>query len=96
MSSVPSVDPDSNGVVALAQLDTGVETTTGSQAKVDAHKIVTSSVHNFDASGNAPPQAHNHDASYLVITSFSGLAKISVSATAPSSPGVGDLWVDTS
>jgi hypothetical protein len=31
----------------------------------------------------------------LQSTAFSGLAKITVSTTAPSSPAVGDLWVDT-
>lgn len=38
--------------------DATVETATGSQDKVNAHKIVTSSVHNFDGSGNAPAQSH--------------------------------------
>jgi hypothetical protein len=31
----------------------------------------------------------------LPSTSFSGLAKITVSASAPGTPSAGDLWVDT-
>ena len=35
------------------------------------------------------------EASKLNTTAFSGLTKISVGAVAPTSPSVGDLWVDT-
>jgi hypothetical protein len=85
---------------------------------VATHAAITSSVHGFDSSGNAPAQSHGntrHTDNYaldsdltthvgltttahgglLPATSFSGLAKITVSATAPVAPGVGDLWVDT-
>jgi hypothetical protein len=55
----------------------------------------TVSVHNFDASGNAPAQTHDntrHSATYLIA---SGTATITVGTTAPGSPVAGDLWVDT-
>ena len=51
------------------------------------------------ASGYAPLGADSKvpDAnSQMPSTSFSGLSKITVSASAPSSPGIGDLWVDVS
>lgn len=36
-----------------------------------------------------------HSEAYLASTAFSGLAKITVGTSAPGSPGVNDLWVDT-
>ena len=51
------------------------------------------------ASGYAPLGADSKvpDAnSQMPSTSFSGLSKITVSVSAPSSPTVGDLWVDVS
>jgi hypothetical protein len=85
---------------------------------VTAHQAVTASVHNFDASGNAPAQSHDntrHSVAYalgsdltthtgltttahgglLPSTAFSGVAKITVGTTEPSTPSAGDLWVDT-
>jgi hypothetical protein len=55
----------------------------------------TASVHNFDASGNAPAQTHGntrHSATYVI---GSGTATLTVGTSAPGSPVAGDLWVDT-
>jgi hypothetical protein len=54
-----------------------VESVSGSQGKVDTHKIVTASVHNFDASGNAPAQTHDntkHSATYALDSALSSHA----------------------
>jgi len=72
-------------VPAHASLATGihgvgtstVESASGSQAKVDAHKTITASVHNFDASGNAPAQTHDnakHSAAYALDSALSAHA----------------------
>lgn len=39
--------------------------------------------------------AQSDDTTIPVSLSFSGLAKITVGITQPSTPSVGDLWVDT-
>jgi hypothetical protein len=44
------------------------------------------------------PSSHGsaaHSEAYLLSSAFSGLAKISVGMSAPGSPDVGDLWIDT-
>ncbi len=74
-------DPNSDGVIALAQLDASIETTTGSQTKVNTHRDVTASIHNFDASGNAPPQAHNQSAGTITTDTLDGDRLPAMSAT---------------
>jgi hypothetical protein len=55
-----------SGVITHSSLSTGVhgvggstvESTSGSASKVSTHATISSSIHNFDSSGDAPAQAH--------------------------------------
>lgn len=58
---------------------------TNTHAQIDTHLASVSNPHSVTAA----------QAGALATSAFSGLAKITVGLTAPSSPVTGDLWIDT-
>jgi hypothetical protein len=84
-------DPDDDGVIALAQLDSDV---------ISVAELIIALAGKSDVGhGHAEADVTNlvNDlAGKLAASAFSGLSKISVAATAPASPTVNDLWVDIS
>ena len=58
---------------------------TNTHAQIDSHLASTANPHGTTAA----------QAGALATTAFSGLAKITVGTSAPGSPSVGDLWIDS-
>src|SRR5574341_155967 len=84
------VGPASSTDNALARFDgaTGKLLQNSNATLSDAGTMNLASGQQYQING----AQHTHD--YLPTAAFDGLAKISVAASAPSSPGAGDLWVN--
>lgn len=93
-SAVKSV-AGKTGVVSLAKTDVGLSDVDNTS---DASKPVSTAVQTaLNAKANSSSLATvATSGSYSDLTNRPTIPSITVSATAPSSPTVGDLWIDTS